>query len=164
MIDMQRALNSIDSKDRSRNIIIAGLTEEDITTDDVTQSGDPSKIAFLLDKMGLNPALSEDPTKIERIGADTTGSKRRFIKVEFPDKTTRESVMKVTAKIKDLPEPWNKVYFNRDTHPVYQNESKRLRKKFKDLKTNHDNPESVQLVKGKLTVDGVVVDKNIFLN
>ena len=163
MINMQRALNSVDSKERSRNIIVAGLPEDDITTNNVSYSGEKNKIAFLLEKMGLDTNLVEDPTKMERLGNDTTGSKRRFIKLEFDEKTTRESVIKEAPKLKDLPEPWNKVYFNRDTHPVYQNEHKRLRKKFNELK-RQGNPDSVKLTKGELTVDGVTVDKNIFLN
>ena len=164
MINMQHALNSIDSKKRSKNIIIAGLPEDDITTNHVLYSGDDNKIAFLLEKMGLDTRLvDDDATKIERLGNDTSGFKRRFTKIEFTDKTTRENVMKEAPKLKDLPEPWNKVYFNRDTHPVYQKEHKRLRKKFNELK-GQGNPDSVKLTKGILTVEGVTVDKNIFLN
>ena len=34
IVNMQRALNSIDSKDREKNIIVSGLTEDVMTIDD----------------------------------------------------------------------------------------------------------------------------------
>ena len=162
VVNMQHALNALDSKERSKNIIIAGLSEENIVTENITFTSDANKISFLLEKMNLNPDLVND-AKLERLGTDTSGSKRRFLKMELPDKSIREKIVKATPKLKDLPDPWNKVYLNRDTHPVYQKEHKRLRKKFNELKSV-GNPESVKLVKGVLTVNDNIVDKNIFLN
>ena len=162
VVNMQHALNSLDSKERAKNIIIAGLSEENIDSENITFAGDANKVSFLLEKMNLDPAIVNN-AKLERLGTDTTGSKRRFIKFELPDKNIREKIIKETPKLKDLPAPWNKIYFNRDTHPVYQKEHKRLRKKFNELKTQRD-PDTVKLIKGVLTVDGDVVDKNVFLN
>ena len=79
----------------------------------------------------------------------------------------REVVMKEAPKLKDLPEPLKRIYMNRDIHPVYQKESQRLRKKFNDLKKDpqhQQNPGSVKLVKGILSVNDITVDKNMFLN
>ena len=162
VVNMQHALNTLDSEERSKNIIIAGLSEENIISEGITFTDDLNKVSFLLEKMKLNPELVNGTT-LTRLGTDTTGSKRRFMKLELPNKDIREKIIKATPKLKDLPEPWNKVYFNRDTHPVYQKEHKRLRKKFNELKAQ-GNPDSVKLVKGVLTVDDNIVDKNIFLN
>ena len=76
-------------------------------------------------------------------------------------------VIKEAPKLKNLPEPWKRIYINRDQHPVYQKEHQRLRKKFNDLKKNpqyQENPDAVKLTKGSLSINDVVVDKNMFLN
>ena len=74
-------------------------------------------------------------------------------------------MMKNTPKLKNMSEPLNKVYINRDTHPVYLNERKRLQKKINDLRRhqNMENPENITLQKGLLKINGSIVDRNIFL-
>ena len=69
-------------------------------------------------------------------------------------------------KLKDLGEPWSRVYLNHDKHPVYRRENGRLRKKMNDYRKKQefqDNPrERVKIVKGELVVDGNVIDRNTF--
>ena len=68
--------------------------------------------------------------------------------------------------MKDLDDPWKKVYLNRDKHSVYRYENNRLRKKMNDLRKKpefQDNPrQRVKIVKGELLVDEIVVDRNTF--
>ena len=52
-----------------------------------------------------------------------------------------------------------KVYLKKDTHPVYVQETGRLRNKMKTLKDIPENKE-VKIVNGNLEVDGVIVDRN----
>ena len=78
----------------------------------------------------------------------------------------RERIKSETKRIKLLQEPWNKVYINRDTHVVYLREDQRVKKKIRKLKEqpgfeHHTN--RVKLVKGHIEVDGVSIDKNLFL-
>ena len=167
MVNMQRALNSFDSVERSKNIIISGLSEEVISSDNVDFDNDGTKLGYIFAKLGIDQNLIPEDNKIQRLGKDTHGTKRRFIKVEFDNKEAREIVMKQAPKLKDFPEPWKRIFINRDHHPVYQKEHQRLRKKFNDLKKepqHQQNPGAVKLVKGTLSVNDVVIDKNMFLN
>ena len=65
--------------------------------------------------------------------------------------------------MKDAPAPWNKVFIKKDQHRVYIAENNRLRKKAYDLKRmqGYENKE-VKVFNGKVMVDNVVVDKNMF--
>ena len=55
-----------------------------------------------------------------------------------------------------------KIYLKKDTHPVYVQETGRLRVKMKKLKEIPGNAEKVKIVDGNLEVDGKIVDKNTF--
>ena len=160
--NIQRALNTIDSKERSKNIIIWGLTEDAITIDGVTLSNDMAKTKFIFKTIGLSESVTELPFTLHRIGKET-GEKRRSLKIILKDNKIREIIMKNAPKLKNLSAPLNKIYINRDTHPVYQKEHQRLRRKCNELKKQRQDPENVKLIKGELTVDGVMIDKNIFL-
>ena len=59
VVNMQHALNTLDSEGRSKNIIIAGLSEENIISEGITFTDDLNKVSFLLEKMNLNPELYE---------------------------------------------------------------------------------------------------------
>ena len=88
------------------------------------------------------------------------------MKVRLENKDLREMVIKNAAKMKNKTNPWNKVFINRDYHPVSQKEYQRLRKKMIDLKKKPGFEHStgrVKIVNGELQVDGVTVDKNTFL-
>jgi chaperonin cofactor prefoldin len=161
--NMQRVINSIDSKERSKNIMISGLSEEDIRTDTALLPNDLSKVNLIFKKIGIDDTIINNASQLQRIGKDPNNEKRRFLKVTLPDYNTREQIIKNAHNLKNLNEPWNKIFINRDNHPVYQKEHHRLRKKFNELKRNLSNAEDVKLLKGELIVDGVVVDRNLFL-
>ena len=106
------------------------------------------------------------PWNVERIGKQPTNGKTRMAKVVFPDKESRDKAVEQSIKLKDLGEPWKKVYLNRDKHSVYRYENNRLRKKMNDLRKKpefQDNArERVKIVKGELLVDDNIVDRNTF--
>ena len=61
-------------------------------------------------------------------------------------------------------DPWKYIYIKKDLHPVYLKENKRIYKKLYDMKENPDNADKeIKVVKGKLLVDGNIIDKNTFL-
>ena len=164
VMNMQQALNSIDKQHRAKNIIITGMTEEDITIDGGLLAGDVDKIKYIYRKIGISEDIINQQYTFERIGKET-GEKLRALKIILKDYTTRETIIKNAPRLKDLGVPLNKVYINRDTHPVYRKEYQRLRKKFNDLKNRPDLPDgSVKLVKGELIVNDTIVDRNMFLN
>ena len=144
---MQRSLNAIDSKERANNIIISGMTENEIKTVDSSLYEDVAKIKMLFQKIGITGDIPKLPFTAQRIGKET-GEKRRMLKVVLKDYDTREVIISNASKLKKLVAPWNKMYINRDTHPVYNKEHQRLQKKFNELKKRPDlqNPDSVKLI------------------
>ena len=163
VVNMQRALNSIDAKDRAKNVIVSGLLEEDMLVGQVFLSGDMAKMKFIFEKIGIDQGILNG-VSMNRIGNDINAEKRRFLKITLKDYESREQIIKNAPKLKDVDEALRKIYINRDTHPVYQREYQRLRKKFNDLKNGDEyEPGAVKLVKGVLTINDEIVDRNIFL-
>ena len=162
VVEMQKSLNKIDSTDREKNLIISGLPEEPIQTEDAILNNDEEKV----EKMFRLIEIDDSPWNVERIGKPTTNGKTRIAKVIFPDKEKRDKAAEKSIKLKELEEPWKKVYLNRDKHSVYRAENNRLRKKMNDLRKKpefQDNPrERVKIAKGELLVNGDVVDRNTF--
>ena len=162
VVEMQKSLNKIDNSDREKTLIISGLPEEAIQVEDTLLNNDNEKVTKMFSLIEVN----DGPWAVERIGKPTTNGKARMAKVVFPDKEKRDKAAEKSIKLKELAEPWKKVYLNRDKHPVYRCENNRLRKKMNDLRKKpefQDNPrERVKIAKGQLLVDGTVVDKNTF--
>ena len=77
----------------------------------------------------------------------------------------RDEFIKNTIKLKDAPEPWNKIYVKKDQHPVYLHENNRLRRRVATLKKTqgYENKE-IKIIGGKLMVDNIVMDRNLFFH
>ena len=164
-INMQQALNSIDTQQRAKNVIMTGLTEEDILIDGVMVTGDVNKIKSIFKKIEISDDVIQQDCIFERIGKET-GENRRAIKITVRDNKARETIIKNAPKLKSLNVPLSKIYINRDTHPVYRKEHQRLRKKLNELRKRPDLQETgqVKIIKGELIVNDVTIDRNIFLN
>ena len=162
VVEMQKSLNKIDNNDREKNLMISGLPEENIQVDDELLESDTAKVTKLFSLIEIDGG----PWNVERIGKPPTNGKTRIAKVVFPDREKRDEAAEQSIRLKDLNEPWKKVYLNRDKHAVYRHENNRLRKKMNDLRKKpefQDNPrERVKIIKGELKVDGAVVDRNTF--
>ena len=85
----------------------------------------------------------------------------RAIKLIVSNKANRDKILSNANKLKDVQDPWKNIYLKRDLHPVIVQENTRLRKKKKELQKIEGNGE-VKIEKGKLRVNGVVVDQNLF--
>jgi hypothetical protein len=162
VVEMQKSLNKIDNNDRVKNLMISGLPEGEIAVGGASLIDDEDKV----EKMFNLIEIEGGPWVVERLGKPTTNGKTRIAKVVFPDKETRDKAAEKSAKLKDLGEPWNRVYLNHDKHPVYRYENNRIRKKMNDYRRKpefQDNPkEKVKIIKGELVVDGNVIDRNTF--
>ena len=165
VINMQQALNSIDTQQRAKNVIMTGLTEEDILIDGVMVTGDVNKIKSIFKKIEISDDVTQQDCIFERIGKET-GENCRAIKITVRDNKARETIIKNAPKLKSLNVPLSKIYINRDTHPVYRKEHQRLRKKLNELRKRPDLQETgqVKIIKGELIVNDVTIDRNIFLN
>ena len=163
VVNMQSSLNAIDAAKRNTNIIISGLSEQNIEcTNGETLTRDDDKVRCLFDEMGV-PADTTDEfedLEISRIG-ERKGNATRLVKVNLKSKSKRDGVLEKSSTLKQKHAPWNKIYVKKDLHPVYTRENQRLHKKMKDLRSK--NPEKeVKIVKGVLMVDGKREDSNMF--
>ena len=101
---------------------------------------------------------------ISRIGLERNRIPR-MLKVEFADMKARDAFVKNSSKMKEAPEVWKKVYIKKDQHPVYVSENNRLRKKMTDLRKLPENAEKDIFIKdGKLTINGSIIDQNLFFH
>ena len=161
--NIQKSLNKIDSNVRNKNVIITGLPEGEIATDDGPMSTDLEKINMIL-KITENRDFDErdDDFTASRLGVPKPGY-NRVVKIELTSMEERDKFLKDTVKMKEAPAPWNKVFVKKDQHPVYLNENNRLRKKVSDLKKIQGNEnKDIKIANGKVMIDNVVVDQNLF--
>ena len=85
----------------------------------------------------------------------------RLIKLKVKSKDQRNTITEKAMKLKTVPY-LKKTYIKKDTHPVYVQETSRLRAKMKKLKEIPGNEDKVKIVNGNLEVDGKIIDKNTF--
>ena len=167
---MQRSLNMIDSKDRSKNVIITGVRETELVIQhegeepDTTLSNDEEKVSWILKLIDCHHFDGDglQDLNITRIGKEREGF-NRLIKVETKSSEDRNEFLKNSGKLKDAGEMWKKVYLKKDEHPVYLGEKNRLRQKMNNLRRKPENENKTILIQnGKLTIDGNVEDQNLF--
>ena len=167
MINMQRSLNSIDSQKRSRNLIISGLTEGQLTAENVTVESDLEKVNLILSAVGLAEKQLADDEGLSRIGKPNENRRPRLLQVVCDSNEIREEVMKASPTLKEKGDVLSKIYINRDVHPVYQKENGRLRKRLSDIKRTENekgNECDAKIVKGKLIWNENVIDQNMFFH
>ena len=165
IVTMQKSLNMIDADKRVTNLIINGLPEEEMINEDIDLVDDKAKFKCLMHKIGIGDIDEQiDNFEFARIGIPAEG-KKRVLKINVGTKDRRDKICKESKKVKLLPAPWKLVYINKDVHPVYMKENKRIRKKMQELKKvpgyEHESGR-VKLENGMLTVDDAVVDQNLF--
>ena len=111
----------------------------------------------ILGKIGT---LLPDGGDISRLGPPKPNY-CRAIKLNTQSKINRDSILQKSKVLKEVGEPFCNVYLKKDLHPVIVQENARLRKKRKELQRLHTGNE-IKMDNGKLMVDGVVVDRNMF--
>ena len=167
VINMQRSLNSIDSEKRSRNLIISGLTEGQLTAENVTVESDLDKVNLILSAVGLPQKQLDCDEGLSRIGKANDNGRPRLLQVVCGSNEIREDVMKASPKLKEKGDVLSKIFINRDAHPVYQKENGRLRKRLSDIKRTENekgNDCDAKIVKGKLIWNQNVIDQNMFFH
>ena len=98
VVDIQRALNNLDAKDRYTNVIVSGLSELDINMpDDQILRSDQEKMSFILQSIGIRDdiILKDDlqNCQFNRIGKKVD-DRSRMLKINLHDNTIREAIMK----------------------------------------------------------------------
>ena len=167
VINMQKAFNSMDQGERSTKAIIQHLPETDIEgpVEGMTLTNDIDKIHQICQFMEHN--ISKEMINnldISRIGKPREGIPR-MVKIVFANMADRDAFTKNSSKMKGAPEIWKKVYIKKDQHPVYIAENNRLRKKMSDLRKIPENNDKEVIIKnGKLTINGAIIDQNLFFH
>ena len=166
IVAMQRSINLVDHEKRKTNVIVTGLTEENITPlGDASVETDRDKVQALVSVIqNPNETFDTESWRIERIGNPRPGFVRA-IKIVTPSSEERDKLLRAAPKVKEQPEPWNKVYLKKDLHPVYSQENARIRKRRKELTDLHqadETPPTIVIERGELKVNGITVDRNLF--
>ena len=155
----QRSLNTMDDEERSKNLIITGISENDIVDGENVCKDDATKLRAIFGCIGSQ--IPEGSTWI-RIGKQKDGY-HRPVKMTLRNKGERDSVKEKAKALKVSAAPWNNIYINKDLSPAVVAENNRLRLKMKKLKQLDENKDKeVKIEKGELKVNGNVVDKNMF--
>ena len=167
VVSMQKAFNSIDQAERSTKAIIQHLPEKDMEGNepDKKLKSDVEKIHQICKLMDYDLDIeSIRNLEISRIGKEREGVSR-MIKLVFANVKDRDAFVKNSSKLKGAPEIWSKIYIKKDQHPVYVAENNRLRKKMIDARKKPENKEKEIFIKdGKLQIDGVTIDQNLFFH
>ena len=155
----QRTIGNIDKVERERNIIISGLSEETLLIDEQKYETDEQKVNALFKVMDISLPYDYE---LLRLGKANT-SYHRTIKMNVFNKHNRDEILKKTSKLKNAGVPWDTIYIKKDLHPALVQENHRLRikkNKLKELEENKD--KNITLDNGKLKINDVIVDKNMF--
>ena len=131
--------------------------------DHPTLKTDVEKVNWIL-KITENHHFNGRTADLEmcRLGEEKAGF-NRVLKIVLGDMEERNEFLKDSMKMKAAPAPWNKVFVKKDQHPVYLSENNRHRKKVSDLKKIQGNEnKDIKIANGKVMVDNVIVDQNLF--
>ena len=164
VVNIQKALNTVDQGERSTKAIIQHLPEINMNDENgELLDNDKKKIQQICKLMEHNIEEQEfERLTIERIGREREGIPR-MVKIQFQSMTQRDAFIKNAKKLKNADETWKKVYLKKDQHPVYAGENNRLRVKMKKIQRDPENANKTVIIKdGKLTIDETIVDENLF--
>lgn len=113
---------STNDANRSNNLIIFGIEESSIASDELQQqNNDRWKVKIMLMSIGLN--ANEEISEIKRLDQKRKTLKSRPILIKLEDKNTRSSILKKAKRLKDIDQ-----YKNVSISPDYS-KAKRLRVK-----------------------------------
>ena len=158
--NMQKSINMIDMEERSTNIMISGVSEEVIESNNGQLTTDDEKVYHIMSLVNCTD-VARDIENNSRIGREEQG-RTRMLKVKLKSKESREKIVKSASMLRHKGEVWKKVFLKKDTHPVYVQETNRIRKKLKELSGEPANKDKVKLEDGRLLLDGKEVDRNLF--
>lgn len=142
----QDIILTLQRKEIENNLVIHGIQE---STDS------HSAVSLLLPAVGVN---ADSIDRIFRIGKKPDNNKPRTIKVILKDRNSKFTALK-NAKNLRKDDKFKGIYINSDQIKCDRLESTRLRRKFKQLRT--DNPDKlIELKRGILSIDGVETDRS----
>lgn len=151
----QRFIESLDAKERERNIIMTGVSENS----NELGENDGEKVTSILD--AINAAEATRNMTVQRIGREMENRKRPIL-VSFVDNKTRQDVLEKAKILKDKDIPFKSVYIKKDIHPSIRKEYDRLRRVERSEKAKPENAGKTVVYDRKERVikcDGAIIDK-----
>ena len=121
----------LDSRERSKNIVITGVSE---SVDLEGAHTDQQKCEIILQTIGV-PEIAFTQ---KRLGRQVDGRVRALL-LHIPSAPQRESILANTSKLKQAGPAYQKVYVKKDVHPAVRNEWRRLRESEKKEKEKPEN-------------------------
>ena len=154
----QLFMESLDSKERRRNLVITGLTEN--TEDDMGES-DNDKVVKVLQAAGYSGTLNSAEWQMKRLG-QVNQRRARPLLVTQEDQGKRDAIIRCARNLKEAEEPLKKVFIKKDIHPAVRKENGRLKAREREEKEKPENA-GVNIVydwkKRVLLREGMVIDR-----
>ena len=158
ILQHQLFLEQLDRKNRENNLVLFGIPDEQSAFDGGTSEED--KIQKVL---GIVEADSDAVVRSHRMlgRPDQVNNNRpRPVLIRVDSKFIRDKVLEKAKKLKDLNDPFKKVYIKKDSHPEVRKEWKRLRDA-EEAETRNNVGCDIRLdfKQRVLYKDGCIIDK-----
>ena len=141
---------------RSKRLIISGISQQEWELHGQTADTEKDKVKLVLNYLHKGDI---DPVYAKRIGNKDQGPQKRprYLLVEFKDKSDRNEVMTASSELKN-DEETKKIRIKADLTKAEREEYSRIYKEKEKLESE-DNTATVIFERGKLIVNGTVVDQ-----
>ncbi len=155
----QLFMEHLDRQKRETNIVLFGIPDERVTLEGATT--EEAKIQQVLNAIEATPDVVV--RSHQRLGQLTQGSNRsRPLLVRVDSKAIRDKVLERATRLKDMQEPYKKIYIKKDSHPEVRKEWRRLKTAEEEEKNKPSNAGCnirLDYREPVLYKDGVVIDK-----
>ena len=149
----QRFLEQLDAKDRAKNLVITGVSEDQNLQD---AENDRDKCNIIFQKIEVKNLHYE----LRRIGKAAEGRSRPIL-ITLRSAKDREDVLGKTRKLKQAGDEFKKIYVKKDQHPAVRKEWKRL---FDAKREEEGKPENVGVTITMDTKQRVLRRNNIVID
>lgn len=150
----QRFMEQLDARDRSHNLIITGVKENQNLR---TATTDREKCNMIFGMMDL-PEMQFDE---KRLGKQVEGRARPILVTLKPGED-RNKILSNTKKLKQSGDDFKDIYVKKDTHPAVRKEWKRLFDAKREEEQKAENAGvaiTMDFKQRALLRDGVIIDK-----
>ena len=153
----QKFLESLDSKERRRNLIVTGLSE------DVDELGgtDNEKIRNVINSALPDEEMDRTRWTMKRLGQENE-RKMRPLLITIDEQNQRDKILREAKNLKDAGGQMARVYIKKDVHPAIRKETVRLRRREREEREKAENV-GVNIVydwrNRVLMRDGVIIDR-----
>ena len=151
----QKTLLRNDKNSRSKRLILAGVSEEELQIDEAILTEDREKVDHIIKLLNSNV----DVVSARRIGKKDQGAEKRprFLLLEFKSASDRNAVKKNSSVLKDK-ESTKSFYVKADLSKKTREEYGRLYEAKKKI-LEDDPSKTVKIDYGKLYVNDVLIDQ-----